>query len=385
MARVDADVIVIGAGPGGCAAAVPLLDAGIDVLTIERHAFAPEPDIASGEVLAPLSQMECRGLGVALEGDWVHNRFFGVRNVYPDLSWTFHRFPEGFSYVHVDRGGFNGALRARIAAAGGRVQCDARVTDIDVTADRAKVRTDGGDEWSARLVVDASGRSSPVLRKRGLKADDPEFRQLAVALFFSSWADAYDGAWDRHLYGHHGAMISGAEIHPGLYRYILEADLADKQEAGRKPIEFYEQIAEQFDPWIHERIHTHERVGHWSMAPLAYRVAAIAADRLLLVGDAAGYLSPLTGQGCEFALRSGRLAAAAALAALRADDLSAGAFTAYVDDHRAQVAAGVELVRQQLRVLRDQEALLAAATDDDARVGCFGPFFGPVADRGTLR
>ena len=45
------------------------------------------------------------------------------------------------------------------------------------------------------------------------------------------------------------------------------------------------------------------------MAPIGYRLLEVARPRLLLCGDAAGYLSPLTGQGIEFAMRMGRLAA----------------------------------------------------------------------------
>ena len=58
------------------------------------------------------------------------------------------------------------------------------------------------------------------------------------------------------------------------------------------------------------------------MAPIGYRVPELTRDRLLLVGDAAGYLSPITGQGIEFAMRSARLAATVADKALRDDDLS---------------------------------------------------------------
>ena len=108
------------------------------------------------------------------------------------------------------------------------------------------------------------------------------------------------------------------------------------------------------------------RVGRqWSMAPLGYRVSAVARDRLLLVGDAAGYLSPITGQGNEFALRTGRLAATAADNALRAGDLSAGAFASYIEGRKYEVERQVDYVRAQLRILRDRDASLRASRDDE--------------------
>jgi flavin-dependent dehydrogenase len=168
-------------------------------------------------------------------------------------------------------------------------------------------------------------------------------------------------------------MISGSRIRPGLYRYILEADLAAKQEAHLRPAEWFDSVVTRVDPWLRDRLVGTPHVGApWSMAPLGYQVTELARDRLLLVGDAAGYLSPLTGQGIEFAMRSGRLAAGAALTALSAGDLTAAAFAGYVAGHRTEVADQVVRVRHTLRHLRDRDALLAAAHDLDVRAEVLG-------------
>jgi flavin-dependent dehydrogenase len=382
----DADVIVIGAGPAGCAASIPLARAGHAVMTLERKATEDGEDITSGEVLAPATQHECEQLGVALEGSWLLDRLEGLRNVYPDLSWTYHPFPPGMFYVHVDRGGFNAALRERVVEVGARLVWDARVAEVDLREDRTVVRTAGGAEYSARLVIDAAGRHAPTPRIFGLKQEDPEFRQIGVAVFFSSFSDTPLHTWDRHLYGHHGAMISGARIRPGLYRYILEADLADKQAERLRPVEFYENTARQHDPWIYERIMKEPRIGDvWAMAPLGYRVPQVARDRLLLAGDAAGYLSPITGQGMEFAMRMGRLAADSARRALQQNDFSADSFADYIRGRQDELETAVSFLRHQLRNLRDRDALLRAAHDDAYRVELLGPIGAMVADRGSLR
>src|SRR4029453_16654109 len=173
-------------------------------------------------------------LGVAFEGPWVCDRTSGVRNVYPDLSWTYHELPGGLHYQNVDRGGFDAALRARLRAVGGRIAWDHRGGTLDVRADEVVVRTAEGDERRAPLVIDAAGRHAPSPRLFKLKTEDPEFRQIAIALFFSELPDAAVGFWDRHLYGERGATISGARIRPGLFRLRLGADLGDKH-ADRGP------------------------------------------------------------------------------------------------------------------------------------------------------
>jgi flavin-dependent dehydrogenase len=155
VSAFDADVIVIGGGPAGCAAAIRLAGAGRDVLVLERRTEETDGEVGfeSGELMAPATQIECEHLGVALEGPWVCDRTCAVRNVYPDLSWTYHEFPEGISYLNVDRGGFNAALRARFRAAGGRIAWGRRVTEVDVRPEAAFVRTAEGDEKRAPLIV----------------------------------------------------------------------------------------------------------------------------------------------------------------------------------------------------------------------------------------
>ena len=228
------------------------------------------------------------------------------------------------------------------------------------------------------MLIDAGGRYAPSLRALNLKSEDPEFSQIGVAVFFKSFDGTPLNTWDRHLYGVRGAMISGSRIRPGLYRYILEADLAEKQSDRLGAIEFYESVARHHDRWLYERVMREPRVGRqWSMAPLGYRVSAVARDRLLLVGDAAGYLSPITGQGNEFALRTGRLAASAADEALRGGDLSAGAFASYIAGRKYEVERQVDYVRAQLRILRDPDALLRASHDDAVSGADIRPVWNP--------
>jgi flavin-dependent dehydrogenase len=259
------------------------------------------------------------------------------------------------------------------------------VTDLDVRPDEVVVRTAEGAERRAPLVIDAGGRHAPSPRAFKLKTEDPEFRQIAVALFFTDFPDAAVGFWDRHLYGERGATISGARIRPGLFRLVLEADLAEKQADRAVPAEFFARMAERFDPWIAERLARAPRIGEpWAMAPLAYRVTAVARDRLLLAGDATGYLSPFTGMGIEFAMRMGRLAAEAAHDALAKGDCSLAAFARYVEGRRTELENAVGYLRHVLRHLRDRSALLRASTDDAVRAEIFGPPFSIVAERGRL-
>jgi flavin-dependent dehydrogenase len=381
---MDADVIVVGAGPAGCAVAVRLTERGYNVLVLERRPGQETEENAGGELLSPAAQRECVQLGLRMDGDWAGDRVDGIRNVYPDLSWTYHPFPDGLVWINAHRSLFTAALRRRVVTVGARLEWGARVNAIDVDAHAVRVCTSEGAEYRAGMLVDCGGRHAPSLTALDLKAEEPEFRQIAVAIFFSSFRDAALNTWDRHLYGEHGAMISGSRIRPGLYRWILEADLADKQAERSRPVEFFEQISQRYDAWVYERVMSEPRLDTWAMAPIAYRATALARDRHLLAGDATGYLSPITGQGIEFAMRMGRLAAEAVDDALSRGDVSAAGFTSYVEARQQEVVRAVAHVRTQLRIFRDREALLRAARDDAYRLQVFGPICAVTAERGSL-
>jgi flavin-dependent dehydrogenase len=76
-----AEVVVIGAGPSGCAAAIRLAEAGHGVLLLERRGADERGEIASGELLAPVAQEELAAVGVRVPEACLFDRFTGVRNV----------------------------------------------------------------------------------------------------------------------------------------------------------------------------------------------------------------------------------------------------------------------------------------------------------------
>jgi flavin-dependent dehydrogenase len=100
-------------------------------------------------------------------------------------------------------------------------------------------------------------------------------------------------------------------------------------------------------PAVAEKLSGAERVGGIrGVGPLARRVRRVTGDGFLLVGDAAGFLDPFTGDGIFDALRGAQLAAPIASAALRSGSVSAGDLDPYRAERRR-----VFLARQQVRNL----------------------------------
>src|SRR4051794_12888466 len=167
------DVVVIGAGPAGCATATRLAESGHAVALLEREVGVPEEDRTSGECIPPSTQVELELLGVATAGDWVLDHFAATRNVFPDGRWITFPFPEGFRYYNIDRPGFEAVLRARARAAGAELCSGVRVRDVEFGTDAVVVRSDD-ETYRARLLIDAGGRNAPTLRRLDLKVDEPE-------------------------------------------------------------------------------------------------------------------------------------------------------------------------------------------------------------------
>ncbi len=162
---LDADVIVIGAGPAGCAAAIRLATAGYDVLALERKEREDGEDITSGEVMVVPTQNECAQLGVKFEGDWVLDRITGFRNVYPDLSWTYHPILSPVYPVQVDRGGFNAALR-RTDGRGRRTAGMERARHRPGISRRRSNRNHGGSQTVLGTHADRRGRALRTVAAR---------------------------------------------------------------------------------------------------------------------------------------------------------------------------------------------------------------------------
>lgn len=380
-ASTDAEVIVVGSGPAGAATATHLARRGRRVLLLEARDFARHPvpraaEMRSGEVLSPGSQQELRRLGLVGDAnppaaDWCFTPFDTLRHSWPNGRATLDPLPPGLQYWQTDRGRFDRALFALARAAGVEARDGCRVRALlRAAGDRGAVRgvvtgagTDAGREWRAPIVVDAGGRHSAILAQLGLKEPEPEFQRIALVCFYEWVPDCLPGVWEQHFLPAHNTAVKGSLMREGLYRFSLETDLAfrDRFAArhGRQaPHALKLAILRDLAPPLYERFRAARPLPYsMAYAPLGYRVRRIADDGLLLVGDAAGYLDPATGQGVEFALRTARLAAASIERALLARDYRREQFAPYLAGHRREIARAMRWLRLYLRLSRQRQCL----------------------------
>lgn len=285
------DVVVVGAGPAGSAAALGARGAGARVLLLDRSAFPR--DKVCGDGIAPHAADVLATLGASgvLEGYRPVSRL----RVTAPSGMTADRVLRRVDWV-VPRAVLDDRLRAQARRAGAEV-ARRRVRTVRQRADG--VCLDG--EVHARVLVGADGASSVVRRQLGLASNPLD--HLAVAVRGYAPTDTREQAivmsaahWPSYAWSF-PVGDGTANVGYGALRSRFQgtrADLVEQMEAALGPT--------GVDPATLR--------GH--PLPLSSARPALATGRVLLTGDAASLINPLSGEGIYYALATGALAGRAA-------------------------------------------------------------------------
>jgi geranylgeranyl reductase family protein len=319
MTTPEREVLVVGGGPAGAATATFLKQLGHDVLLLDAARFPR--DKVCGESVSPEAwRLLCasgaaprvRGLGpqpirgmalTAPDGT-------GFCGLYGD-----EREP-GFA-VRRDR--LDAALLDAARDSGVEVREGARVTGVLVEPRGVcgVTWTGGGDPepLRARLVVAADGRRSVVARSLDMLTEEPRLRRFAVR---GHW-DGMDGLAEHgEMHVGDGAYCGVAPLSRSAANVAFVLDRRNMHAAAGDLEGFYRQVIGERWPQLAERLaRARLRQTPRAIGPLALRARRAVARGLVLVGDAAGFYDPFTGEGITLALRSAELAAEAAAAWLR--------------------------------------------------------------------
>ena len=309
----DAEVIVVGGGPAGAATAAWLASGGVDVLVLDRAAFPREK--ACAEFLSPGAVGALERLGVlevvAAAGAWQE----GMRIETERASFTL-RYREGRRGLGVARPALDALLLERARAAGARVREQTQVVGATVEHGRVEgVRLRDGRRLRARFVVAADGLRSPVARSIGLEREPRWPLRLGLVARVRGAVPRSSGLMAVGRNGYCGvARVGGGETSVGM------ALTPGARRRGESATALFERMLASL-PAASAAVAGAERTTPIrGVAPLARRVRRIGGAGYLLVGDAAGFTDPFTGEGVFRALRGAELAAAAVVRALaRAD------------------------------------------------------------------
>lgn len=314
------DVLIIGAGPAGSASAIRLAQAGLDVVLTDRATFPREKPCS--EYLGPGAVRQLAELGVlpelvrrgarVLRGTQVHGARGGR------LTGMFAEADSGFPAggLAILRTELDHALLDRARAAGARVQEGWTATALRQNGDQiegARFRTAAGTrEISARVTIGADGLRSLVARRLGgVRAGRP--RRYGFVTHVSGIPDLGETA--TMLVSDQGYL----GINPlagGIANIALVVPAHRARHAAGRLEDFFEDELRRF-PAPAGRIATLPRLHPvTAIGPFAVRAHRVTGHGALLVGDAADFFDPFTGEGIYTALAGAGLAAPVIVRAL---------------------------------------------------------------------
>jgi flavin-dependent dehydrogenase len=305
------DIAVVGAGPAGLAVAIHAARRGLRVAVFERQATPVDKACGEGLLSPGLRELEELGARAYLTPEDC-SPIVGIRYLQEDGTQVEGRLPTPGG-LGIRRLALEQALLRVAREAGVRLLEQCPVERADRQPEQVLLTTAAGAQYSAGLLVAADGLHSPLRRAHGLEPPEQprasqrfglrQHFQLApwtdfVEVHFARGVEAYVTPAGRHRVGvaflwRDGQMDGRVSFRHLLRRFpVLEQRLADVPEDSRAR----------------------------GAGPLLRTVRRRTLDRFVLVGDAAGYVDAITGEGLTLALRS-----AAALGRILPESLARGA------------------------------------------------------------
>jgi geranylgeranyl reductase family protein len=286
------DVVIVGGGPAGLAASEKLALAGCRVLVCEEHDNIGLPVHCTGvlaeEAVGPL----------AVPAEAVLNPLSTVRFVAPSGASFAYTTPTAEAVV-IDRGAFDSALSVRAERAGATIVRGRRIIGVAISDDGVQVTAQDGSRIEARVMLLASGANYRLHRPLGLglpsrflqsaQVELPAARMTEVEVHFGSSIAPKGFAWAVPVQRPEGSFV--------------RVGVMSERNAAACFAQILARVRERWQVSVPEGLVPRRR-----MLPLG-AIRHTYADRVLVIGDAAGLVKPTTGGGIYYSALSGRLAA----------------------------------------------------------------------------
>lgn len=335
LEKYDCDVLIAGGGPAGSGLAFHLASHGCKVIVADAETFPR--DKVCGDGVSPIALAELHAMGITQTekfartneikqvGLFIKNDQVMINLSRPDhLPFHAHIIPR----IELDHWIYTAA-----ATAGAEYLESTRVTGVEIKAGSAIAQLKQGKKQfsiKAKMIVGADGSRSTVARHMNGNKPDSEFQLIGLRSYFENVngpSDRVDIYFSEESFPGIFWMFpkgpAGANIGMAMVSKTLPTKSPDVKQL------LVNHITNNKD--IRERIGEGKMDGKIMGWPITFynRKTRITGDRLMLVGDAAGLINPLSGDGIQYALLSARWASETILQSLQANDFSSQGLHGY--------------------------------------------------------
>jgi flavin-dependent dehydrogenase len=322
------DVVIIGGGPAGSTLGYEMARRGISVLILEKEKMPRNKTCAGGVTFRAHALLDFDISSVT------QRVAYGMKISYQLGDFCVKKYRDPLAHL-VMRRDFDHLLVKKAQDAGATFIDGVRAEHISASVGQVEVITKGGP-FRAKIAVGADGANSMVASKMGLMRDAQ--RELALEAEVSVSQEKLDEL---------GSFISvDLGRIPGGYGWVfpkkshVSAGVTGpaRLSGGFKP--YLDRILQQFGEYD-----IVDFSGH--VMPMRRRGSSIQRDNVLLIGDAAGLIHPLSGEGIFYALKSANLAATVIANALKSGTSDLRSYQKAVD---SELMPGLELGRILLKI-----------------------------------
>jgi geranylgeranyl reductase family protein len=339
-------VVIVGAGPGGSTAAKVLADHGRTVLLIDKEKFPRDKPCGGGLTAKVLEEFP-----YVKKHDLIESYSYG--------GLVYAKNMQNKVEIKRDKPIMATVLRKKFDA--GLVQlavnqdCNLiegkKVTDIKMLKNKVKTFVDTGECFESKAIIGADGIWSVTRKKVGL---EPSQKQFAVSLFneYPTDEQVIDQYFSTKRYGHLHLKLNGLAGYGWVFSKRKHINIGIGEITPYQALSKPKKLKPIFQKYI--RLLKKERIIPETIQSNTIRGAALPTqpipktygDRVLLCGDAAGLINPITGEGIHYAMYSGRIAANILHMALKKKNTSNAFLSAYEKEWKQVFGKDINLFLQ---------------------------------------
>ncbi len=353
------DVVVVGAGPAGSTAAKFLSEKGVKVLLIDKDKF-PRDKPCGGGLCEHITEFDHIREKIETDtSDFSDSICMRGKIVSPSAQHTTDYLSETPLFHNVRRKKFDYALVQFAIDAGAEFLENCKVKEVFTTQEKAVVKLANSREFICKVIVGAGGAYDVVAnylrKKERLREKRGKDFGMAVVEEFEVGEEFIDRVYGKER----TSMINLKHANLNGYAWVFSKhDILNIGYGGfndeMKKIDIKNEFKNYLDflkrnGYLPKWIESKKLKG--APVPFVGNIKKTYADRIVIVGDAAGFVSPLTGEGIYYAMDSGKIASEIISKALEKEDFGAQSLKSYQNIWRKRWGKDLEALRFFHRML----------------------------------